>query len=119
MPSRFAKFKRVTDYTASATLGYGDSDAILTNRGATGAIILTLPAAVAGMIYRFRVSAAFSLTVAVSGTDTMSLPSTGVPGSAGKGLVNSGTIGPFLELTCATPGTWSVSGYTGTWTAQP
>ena len=119
MPSRIARFKRVQAFTASTTLTYGDSDATFTNAGATGAIVLTLPSAVPGMTYRFRVSAAYSYTVAVAGTDTMSLPSTGVPGTAGKGLVNSGTVGPTLEIQCTSTGTWSVMGFTGTWTAQP
>jgi hypothetical protein len=86
--------------------------------GATGTITLGLPAAVVGMNAKFAVGAAQQLRLDPNGTETISLPSTGVPGAAGKYLV-ADAIGETVELVCCSAGSWRVFGFTGTWTAEP
>ena len=104
--------------TADYTLTVGQSGAVVTNTGASGAVVITLPPAVPGLTYTGAVSTAQALRFDPDGTETISLPSTGVPGAAGKYLTCS-TVGCTVVLRCVKAGNWVVVGYTGTWTAEP
>lgn len=103
--------------TANYTVTTAENGTCFTNAGASGAITFSLPAATAGLHYIFVVRAAQELRIDPNGTQTISLPSSGVPGAAGKYLV-ADAIGESVHLYCDTAGTWSVLGYTGTWTAE-
>ena len=102
------------DDTLLAAEMYGS---VHTNAGAAATITLGLPAAVVGMNAKFALGAAQQLRLDPSGTETISLPSTGVPGAAGKYLV-ADAIGETVELVCCSAGSWRVFGFTGTWTAE-
>ena len=102
--------------TADYTVTVGDSGKTFTNTGAAGAVTFALPAAVAGLKYRFRVGVAQQLRIDPNGTETISLPSTGVPSAAGAYIV-ADAIGETVDIQCVEAGSWSVFGYTGTWTA--
>lgn len=104
---------KTADYTAKVS----DSGRTFSTAGASGTVVITLPPAVPGLKYRFRVGAAQALRIDPDGTETISLPSTGVPGAAGKYLV-ADAAGESVELECVVAGTWTVFGYTGTWTAE-
>lgn len=104
------------DYTATETDVAGNT--ILTNTGASGTITVSLPAALPGMRIRASVGVAQALRIDPNGTETISLPSSGVPGAAGKYLV-ADAIGETVDLVCVAAGSWSCFGYTGTWTAEP
>lgn len=104
--------------TADFDIEAYDSGKTFTNTGASGTITGVLPAAVPGLKIRARVSVAQALRLDPDGTETISLPSTGVPGAAGKYLV-ADAIGETVDLECVVAGSWSVFGYTGTWTAEP
>lgn len=103
--------------TADFTILAADSGDWFSSVGASGAVVGTLPPAVPGLRYGFRVGAAQELRLDPDGTETISLPSTGVPGAAGKYLT-ANAAGETVELVCVVAGTWSVAGYTGTWTAE-
>lgn len=107
----------VSAHTASFSLTAQDSGTVHSNKGAAAAIVASLPAAVVGLHFRFYVGAAQELRIDPSGTETISLPSSGVAGAAGKYLV-ADAIGETVHLICCEAGTWSVFGYTGTWTAE-
>lgn len=107
----------VEAHTADDTLTTAESGSVHTNTGAAGAVVLTLPPATVGLNYQFAVGAAQELRLDPDGTETISLPSTGVPGAAGKYLT-ANAVGETVGLFCAVAGSWSVSGYTGTWTAE-
>lgn len=107
----------VEAHTTGDTLTTAESGSIHTNAGAGGAVTLALPAAAVGLEYFFGVRAAQELRIDPDGTETISLPSTGVPGAAGKYLV-ADAIGETVHLMCVAAGTWAVMGYTGTWTAE-
>lgn len=104
--------------TADYTVTVADSGRTFSTAGASGTVVFTLPAAVPGLRYRFRVGAAQELRIDPDGTETISLPSTGVPGAAGKYLT-ANAAGETVDIQCDVAGTWSVYGYTGTWTAEP
>jgi hypothetical protein len=107
----------VEAHTAGDTLTTDENGTGHTNAGAAGAIVLALPPATPGLHFLFRVAAAQELRIDPNGTETISLPSTGVPGAAGKYLT-ADAIGETVHLACFTAGSWSVIGYTGTWAAE-
>lgn len=107
----------VEAHTAADTLTTAESGSAHTNTGAIAEVTLTLPVATVGLRYMFAVGAAQELRIDPNGSQTISLPSTGVPGAAGKYLV-ADAIGETVELVCYIAGNWAVRGYTGSWTAQ-
>jgi hypothetical protein len=104
-------------HTAGDTLTVNENGTGHTNTGASGAITIVLPAATVGLRYFFYVNAAQELRIDPDGTETISLPSNGVPGAAGKYLT-ANAVGESVYLVCAVAGSWAVFGYTGTWTAE-
>lgn len=110
--------KRVVEaHTADDTLTTAESGSVHTSVGASGTITLTLPAAVVGLEYFFRVGAAQQFRIDPNGTETIALPSTGVQGAAGKYLV-ADADGESVHLLCDKAGQWTCYGFTGTWTAE-
>ncbi len=107
----------VEAHTADDTLVAEESGSWHTNTGAAGTVTLVLPPASVGLEFSFAVGAAQSLRIDPNGSQTISLPSTGVPGAAGKYLACS-TVGATVRLFCAVTGNWAVAGHTGTWTAE-
>jgi hypothetical protein len=107
----------VEPHTAGDALTVHENGTAHTNTGASGAITIALPAAVPGLHYYFYVNAAQELRIDPNGTETISLPSTGVPGAAGKYLT-ANAVGESVHLACMVAGSWAVLGYTGTWTAE-
>jgi len=109
---------RISTKTADFSVTYGEHQTAFNNSGAAGTITGTLPVARVGYEYTFVVTTAQALRVDPNGTETIALPSTGVPGAAGKYLTSS-TVGNTLTVVADTTGTWRVKSYTGTWTAEP
>lgn len=107
----------VTAHTAAFSLVASQTGSFHTNTGASGAIVASLPVATVGLRYGFALGAAQELRIDPSGTETISLPSNGVPGGAGKYLT-ADAIGENVELVCLIAGNWSVKSSTGTWTAE-
>jgi hypothetical protein len=107
----------VEAHTANDTLTVAESGTWHTNTGASGTITFTLPAAAVGLRYGFAVGAAQQLRIDPNGSETISLPSSGVPGAAGKYLV-ADAVGENVEIACLVGTNWSVLNYTGTWTAE-
>lgn len=103
--------------TADYAVEVEHSGTTYTTVGAAGTVTFTLPAAVVGLKYRFRVGAAQELRIDPDGTETIALPSTGVQGAAGKYLT-ANADGETVDIECTKAGEWSVFGFTGTWTAE-
>lgn len=112
-----ADTKVVEAHTAADTLTSAEYGSVHTTVGASGTVVLTVPAATVGMHYYFYVGAAQELRIEPNGSETISLPSTGVPGAGGKYLT-ANAAGESVHIVCAVAGSWSVMGYTGTWTAE-
>lgn len=118
LPNRTDGMTRTVEaHTADDTLTVAESGSVHTTVGAAGTVVLTLPPAVVGLEYLFRVGAAQELRLDPDGTEVISLPSTGVPGAAGKYLT-ANADGETVHLVCTKAGQWNVMGYTGTWTAE-
>lgn len=107
----------VSPHIVDFTLTAADSGTTHTSVGATGTIVANMPEATIGLNYFFYVGAAQQLRIEPLGTNTISLPSTGVPGAAGKYLVADAS-GETVNLICTVAGNWAVAGFTGTWTAE-
>lgn len=104
--------------TGDQTLFASHSTTHFTNTGASGTITLTLPVATVGQEFTFTRTAAQTLRVDPSASETCALPSTGVQGAAGKYL-SANTTGATVKLVCVKAGEWAVEGFSGTWTAEP
>jgi hypothetical protein len=109
---------KVQTHTAAKTITVAENGSFFSTVGASGTVTFTLPPAVPGLRFGFRVGAAQELRIDPDGTETISLPSTGVAGAAGKYLT-ADAAGETVQLVCVVAGTWSVFGHTGTWTAEP
>ena len=112
-----SNLRAVTARTADFTLTAADSGSVNTTDGAGGVVVCSLPVATVGQTFLFRVGAAFDLRLDPNGTEKISLPSTGVPGTAGKYLAADAN-GESIQIICTKTGEWSVFGHTGTWTAE-
>jgi hypothetical protein len=117
MPVPEPGYKVTEAHALGDTLLDIESGSCHTNLGAAGAIVIALPAALVGMEFEFQVQAAQALRIDPNGTETISLPSTGVAGAAGKYL-EADAVGETVRLRCFKAGTWGVVGHTGTWTAE-
>jgi len=104
---------KTADYTVLAS----ESGKLFSTVGASGTVVFAMPAATVGLKYRFHVGAAQELRIDPNGTETISLPSTGVAGAAGKYLT-ANAAGETVDLECVSAGTWACFGFTGTWTAE-
>lgn len=110
--------RKVSAKTADYSVTADESGQVFTTVGASGTVVFSLPAAVVGLEYFFRVGAAQELRIDPNGTETIALPSTGVQGAAGKYLT-ANADGESVHVLCDKAGQWTVYGYTGTWTAEP
>lgn len=93
-----------------------DNGKTFSNEGASGAITFAMPAATVGQRYRFSVQAAQELRIDPNGTETISLPSDGVPSAAGA-YITANAIGETVDIQCVKAGSWQVFAAVGTWTA--
>lgn len=102
------------DHTASDTLTVAESGSIHTTVGSSGDVILTLPAATVGLEYFFYVGEAETLKIDPDGSETISGPADGVPGTTGQ-YITTNVEGESVHIMCTEAGHWAVMGFTGTW----
>ena len=107
--------------TANYTILTSECGAWYTNTGAGASVEFQLPSATVGLHYNFTNNeAAKNLQVQPASTETISLPLTGVPGSADKFLM-ANAIGESISLACIIAGNWIANaGQTpsGIWTIE-
>lgn len=109
--------RRVIVDADGATLTAGDSGAVISNAGASGAAPFLLPPATVGLEFTFVVEAAQELRIDPDGTETIALPATGVQQAAGK-YITADAIGERIHIICITAGTWDALYHAGTWTVE-
>lgn len=88
---------------------------VVSNRGASGEVIVSLPAATVGMRVAGIVNTAQLLSFDPDGTEI-------IYGIAGVSLtagvpIKGNAAGECVQLVCVEPGSWSVVSYNGVWTA--
>lgn len=103
--------------TSDYTVVLADLGKVLTNTAAGGAVVFTLPAAKSGYEVFARVDAAQELRLDPQSDEQICLPSSGVPGTAGKYLM-ADAVNETVHLRCREAGIWDCLSYTGTWTAE-
>lgn len=86
-------------YTGDATLVAADLNKNVTNTGASGTVVLTLPSVsgLAGYVLHVEATAAQIIRVDAAGTETIWL---GGSGAAGKYLNIAGVIGNMADIYC-------------------
>ena len=106
----------VTAKTTDATLALANMGTIMTNTGAAGNVVLTLPAAsaVAGMAIKIQVTAAQVMRALPATGEKIFLGGDGV---ASKYLNIAGVIGNYADL-YSDGVQWLVTGYSGVLTKE-
>lgn len=113
---RLVPLIKATALGVSITADQAFRHTVVSNVGATAAITVALPAARPGMRVTAIVKAAYAINLDPNGTETVSLPSSGVQGTAGQYL-SGDAVGESVELICIVAGTWDAIGpIDGTWT---
>ena len=84
---------------------------VVTNTGAAGAIVLTLPAPVAGM--RFKVCLTAALDVDLNPADGTQI--LGLTNAAGDAISSAATVGNSIELVALSSTQWAAFAASGTW----
>lgn len=98
--------KKVTTVSAATALTKAQTGTIVTNNGATAAIVVTLPDATVGAHFEFLVNAAYLLTAKCAGTNTI---------RGGATSVAASDAGSRCRLVCVIAGTWELESIIGTW----
>jgi hypothetical protein len=100
----------------NATLTTTEASGIVTNTGASGTIVLTLPASaiMAGVCMKVQITVAQVVRIDPAGTEGLFLGGSGV---AGKYLNIAAVIGNYADLYCD-GSRWIVTGYSGVLTKE-
>lgn len=108
----------VTNYAATATIAQKSGEmygGVLTNTGASGAIVLTLPVPKLGMHFRVYLVVGQDIDLnPADGTQILALTN-----ATGDAISSAATIGNAIELVClkeGAAGTWGAFAVSGTWT---
>lgn len=108
---------KVVPRTTGVVLKYEDQGSLITNAGASGDITITLPAAVAGVVFEFATIEAYKLKVQAVGDDVVQDVQGGGGDSAAAGYIQSSAAkGDTLRLVAAGSDRWLVMSKGGTWT---
>lgn len=101
--------------TANHTMTTAENGTLFHNTGATGTVVITLPAATVGLEVRAHVRAAFALRLDPNGSEIIGNATAGsADGTAGQ-YIGSSTVGASIHLICMTAGRWEVQSVKGTW----
>lgn len=101
--------------TANYSILSGDNGTRFNNIGAGGAVILSLPAAAAGLQFAAGVFAAQYFQLLAAGSDVIKYGGTD---SAGGGYVRSNQSGAFIQLEAHGTGNWIISAASGSWSVD-
>lgn len=103
---------KVTAKTATATLTENECYGVVTNTGAAGAIVLTLPTPAVGMHLRVYLTVAQDVDInAAASTQILVLTN-----ATGDAISSAATIGNSIELVAISSTQWVAFASSGTWT---
>lgn len=97
------------------TLVLGENGKVLTNEGATARAYNALPAAVAGLDFRFVVQDSDGMRITAAAGDTIRIAGSV---SAAAGYIQNATIGSAIHLIAINATEWIAVSYVGTWTVD-
>lgn len=103
----------VVAYPVSGAVSTSHTGHKITNKGAAGGTVLTLPVAKAGYTYTFLIEASNELAVQPASGGAIRNPY----GSGSE--VKAGTVGSSIELLGRADGTWEVTNAVGPWLQSP
>ncbi|MFY9223206.1 MAG: hypothetical protein WAQ98_11070 [Blastocatellia bacterium] len=101
--------------TSNYTLLTSDSGGLFTNGEAVGSVTFSLPAATAGLHYKFYVTTNQNFVIDAAGSDTIRIASSV---TASGGNLTSSTVGNTIELIYIGTGQWGVLAHEGSWTVN-
>jgi hypothetical protein len=103
----------ISAQAATATLGVADLyGATVTNTGASGAVVLTLPAPAVGMEFTVWLTVAQDVDInPADGTTILALTN-----ASGDAISSAATIGNMITLRALSTTTWGAVSVSGTWT---
>lgn len=103
---------KVTAKAATATLTANECKGVVTNTGASGAIVLTLPTPAVGMHLRVYLTVAQDVDLnAATGTQILVLTN-----ATGDAISSAASIGNSIELVAISATQWVAFASSGTWT---
>lgn len=90
---------------------------VITNEGASGTVVLSLPSAEVGMSLTVLVLAAQVVQLDPSGSEIINAFGAAAGDSVGTGAagVVAGAAGDCISIACVEDGEWIVTNYIGTW----
>ncbi|ULL15944.1 right-handed parallel beta-helix repeat-containing protein [Paenibacillus sp. H1-7] len=100
---------KVRAFTASGSLSFDYTGFQITNAGASGDIVLTLPAAKASVAFQFYLDSPFRLSLAASSGGSIITPA-GV-----KSSIGTAAAGSSVSLMGRADGSWAITGMVGDW----
>lgn len=113
----FLKYSLINVAVSPRTLLLTESGAFVSNLGATGDVVITLPASpfTGGEFYQFNVAAAHLLTISITGApETISFVDSMGVGHSYTTLF-SDVVGSTITLQGAHNNVWYITGMTGQW----
>ena len=106
----------IEDHTANDTLTEAESGSVHTNKGATGAITISLPSApTEGTTFTFFVYAAQEFRIDPGDNDA--IYASGITAADGK-YVSADALGEYITLVANSAGDWIAVAINGTWTRE-
>lgn len=109
-----AGLRTLVNKSSSDTLTTAQSDSILENTGATAQVVLTLPAASAGLQYTFLVQDTDGIRIRAPSSTYIRV---GATSSTAAGYVESATQYSSITIVCLNSTNWVATSSVGTWTA--
>lgn len=113
--AKFTSLAPVVPNTGTATPASTDSGTVYSNEGDGDGSAITLPTAIAGLIFNVIVQAAQTVTITASAGDTIRIASEATPAA---GNISCSTVGNAITLVAINATEWVALSYVGTWTVS-
>lgn len=113
--AKFTSLAPVVPNTGTATPATTDSGTVYSNEGDGDGSAITLPTAIAGLIFSVIVQAAQTVTITASAGDTIRIASEATPAA---GNISCSTVGNAITLVAINATEWVALSYVGTWTVS-
>lgn len=101
--------------TANYTLTAGDTNTTFTNKSASGTVVFQLPAAAAGLRYRFAVDTAQAVIILNGAGDQITMDGVTFDTGSLPQLTNNAMVGSMLDIEAVDTDNWYVVGRSGRW----